>query len=147
MATNRNKQDGSPSISVLLLDGSTPQLAHTAPLNIPQLPPAHAREAHTFPTLISGSLISVGKLCAGNGCTASFTATHVQIQCNEQVIPQGETLWQHQVMDLRSTNHISPNMRQSNSQYNNGQFLHCATNHLLPHLAIITCPLHLVQRH
>jgi hypothetical protein len=82
-----HRQPASPGISVILPDGSTITSTHTALLNLPMLPPA-ACTAHVFPTLTSGSLISIGTLC-DHGCTATFTADSVTIALNGTTILHG----------------------------------------------------------
>jgi hypothetical protein len=96
-APSLNRRPANPSISVLLPDGSTITSTHTALLNIPLLPP-HACESHIFPTLASGSLISIGKLC-DHGCIATFTSDAVSITLNDTQILRGSRsattgLWQ-----------------------------------------------------
>ena len=63
----------SNGINVLLPNHDKIQATHTANLNVPHLPSA-ARNVHLFPSLASGSLLSVGQLC-DSGCTATFTNT------------------------------------------------------------------------
>ena len=96
-APSINRRPANPSIAVLLPDGSTIHSTHTALLNIPQLP-TQACQAHIFPTLASGSLISIGTLC-DHGCVATFTADTVAITLNNLSILQGTRsqatgLWQ-----------------------------------------------------
>ena len=63
----------------MLPDGNLMKSSHTtATLLIPFLP-AEACAAHIFPTLASGSLISIGQLC-DHECTATFTAKTVTIK-------------------------------------------------------------------
>jgi hypothetical protein len=56
-------------------------------------------------------------------------------------------LWQRKVMDPRSTNRISSNLRHANSQCNDKQSLNCSMNRLMSGLAVLACPLHLVRCH
>ena len=84
-APSFNQRPAKPSISVTLPDGSTIDSTHTAFLNIPQLPPS---ACHIFPTLASGSLISIGTLC-DHGCIATFTADTVTISLNNDIILTG----------------------------------------------------------
>ena len=60
---------------------------HTANLHLPNLPTT-ASEAHIFPTLASGSLISIGQLC-DHGCTAHFSATDVTIHYHDKIVLRG----------------------------------------------------------
>jgi hypothetical protein len=69
-APHRNKRIASPSIAVVLPDGSILNSSHTTSLIIPGLP-EKACEAHIFPTM-QKSLISNGQLC-DHGCVAIFT--------------------------------------------------------------------------
>lgn len=55
--------------------------SHTATLNIPTLPAA-AGKAHIFPSLTSGSLLSIGQLC-DFGCTVNFNNTHMTVYNKE----------------------------------------------------------------
>jgi hypothetical protein len=64
-------------VSVLLPDRRTIQATHTAKLPIQELPHA-ARQAHLFPALSSGALLSIGQLCV-HGCQAIFNASTVEI--------------------------------------------------------------------
>jgi hypothetical protein len=57
-----NLGPASPGISVVTPDGDIITLTHTSLLNLQMLLPA-ACTAHVFPTLTSGSLISIGTLC------------------------------------------------------------------------------------
>jgi hypothetical protein len=61
---------------------------HTAELPIPALPYA-ARQAHLFPALSSGALLSIGQLC-DHGCQAVFNASTVNIIKNNKTILQGQ---------------------------------------------------------
>lgn len=72
--------DGS---TVHLPDGHTMRSTHTAPLQIPHLPPSECK-AHIFPQLANNSLISISQLC-GNGCMATFT--HDKVTIHYQHIP------------------------------------------------------------
>ena len=76
-----------PPIDVVLPDGSEIQSTHTALLNIPSLP-TKAREAHLFPSLTSGSLISMGLFC-DQGCKVTFTADEVVVKRGGQTIVTG----------------------------------------------------------
>ena len=63
---------------------------------MPQLP-APATAVHLFPSLATGSLISIGQLC-DSGCTATFTKTKATVSHNGNTILQGTrhpatTLW------------------------------------------------------
>ena len=75
-------------VSVLLPDGGTMRATHTAKLPIPALPYA-ARQAHLFPALSSGALLSIGQLC-DHGCQAVFNASTVNIIKTHKTILQGQ---------------------------------------------------------
>ena len=72
-----------PAIKVILPNGATMESTHTTTLPIPSLP-SQATTAHAFPTLASGSLLSVGKLCDQN-CTAVFTKKQLEIHKNQNI--------------------------------------------------------------
>jgi hypothetical protein len=74
-------------VSVLLPDGSTMRATHTAELPIQELPHA-ARQAHLFPALSSGALLSIGQLC-DHGCQAIFNASTVKIVKKSKTILKG----------------------------------------------------------
>ena len=76
----------SPGLSVHLPDGSTIVSTHVGTL--PFALPPDACVAHIFPTLTSGSLVSIGLLC-DHGCTATFTAHDVTITHQGQPILTG----------------------------------------------------------
>jgi hypothetical protein len=75
-------------VSVLLPDDGTMGATHTAELPIPALPYA-ARQAHLFPALSSGALLSIGQLC-DHGCQAVFNASTVNIMKHHKTILQGQ---------------------------------------------------------
>ena len=77
----------SSGIHVMLPNNETMQATHTATLNIPHLPIA-ARQAHIFPALASGSLLSIGQLC-DHGCSAYFDNKKLYILHNGRIIMQG----------------------------------------------------------
>jgi hypothetical protein len=93
------------SIDVILPDGSSISSSHTAVLRLPEALPLGARTAHIFPSLKSGSLISIGQLC-DHGCTATFEATRVRIYHHDKVImvghrsPTTNNLW---LLELEGT--------------------------------------------
>ena len=59
----------------------------TATIQIPGLP-TRALQAHLFPQLASGSLLSVGQLC-DHGCTATFNKNELYIFHKGKIIVQG----------------------------------------------------------
>jgi hypothetical protein len=75
-------------VSVLLPDAGTMRATHTDELPIKALPYA-ARQAHLFPTLSSGALLSIGQLC-DPGCQTFFNASTVNIIKNHKLILQGQ---------------------------------------------------------
>ena len=70
-------QPDSDGIQVLLPNHSTITSTHKAKLNLPKLSD-HATSIHLFPSLASGSLLSVSQLCDA-GCTATFTKSSAAI--------------------------------------------------------------------
>ena len=92
-------------INVLLPNKATMRSTHTASINIPGLP-KHARIAHIFPQLASGSLLSVGQLC-DEGCTATFNKNKLYIYHKGKTILQGSRtknkLWE--IDDLPQYSH------------------------------------------
>ena len=68
------------------------QSTQTATLPIPQLPTT-ARQAHGFPHLASGSLLSIGQFC-DHQCTAIFTSTKAHVYANKdiQIIPSNQPI-------------------------------------------------------
>jgi hypothetical protein len=82
-----NKKVADPGISVMLPDGNFIMPSDTASLLIPSLP-ATVCDAHLFPALASGSLISIGQLC-DHDCTAVFTAETVTINCHGKTVLAG----------------------------------------------------------
>jgi hypothetical protein len=75
-------------IDVTLPNGVNITSSHTALLQLPHELPIGACKADIFPGLKSGSLVSIGQLC-DHGCTATFTATQVQIFHQERLILTG----------------------------------------------------------
>ena len=72
-----------PPIRVVVPTGATMESTSTALLPIPTLPPT-ATQAHGFPHLASGSLLSVGQLC-DHQCTAIFTADTAAVYPNRNL--------------------------------------------------------------
>jgi len=64
------------------------QATHTGQLHLPGLS-EKARTTHIFPTLASGSLLSIGQLC-DEGCTATFTKNKLYIYKQGKIILQGQ---------------------------------------------------------
>ena len=96
----------SDGINVLLPNHDKIQATHKANLNVPHLPSA-ARDVHLFPSLASGSLLSVGQLC-DSGCTATFTNTSAHITRMGKTIITGHRnplskLWELHPHDPSST--------------------------------------------
>jgi hypothetical protein len=83
-----DKHPTSHGIDVTLPNGVNITSSHTALLQLPHELPIGARKADSFPGLKSGSLMSIGQLC-DHGCTATFTATQVQIFHQERLILTG----------------------------------------------------------
>ena len=74
-------------ISVLLPNHDRIQTTHQAKLKLPNLPSA-AKDVHIFPSLASGSLMSIGQLC-DSGCTATFTNRSAIITRNGKPVITG----------------------------------------------------------
>ena len=83
------------------------QSTHTGELNFPDLP-MDARLAHIFPSLASGSLLSIGQL-ADHGCEAHFTETHVYITKDDKIVLVGHRskatngMWEMDMTPVTST--------------------------------------------
>jgi hypothetical protein len=90
-----NQKIATPGIRVMLPDGSTITSTHTATLDLPGLPP-EACQAHIFPELASGSLISVGKLC-NHDCKAIFEKNTLHIERHGNIVLTGS---RHPTNDL-----------------------------------------------
>jgi hypothetical protein len=71
-------------VNVLLDDGGIMRATHTSKLPIKALPYA-GRQAHLFPALSSGALLSVGQLLCDHGCQANFNASTVNIIKNARL--------------------------------------------------------------
>jgi hypothetical protein len=82
-----NSTPVSPGIFVQLPDGSSIESSHKANLNIPGLPTA-ASECHIFPSLTSGSLLSIGQLC-DYGCDVNFNKLNVTIHHGLDLVLKG----------------------------------------------------------
>ena len=90
LPTRHSRTSAIPGITAQLPDGGTIHSMHTSSLNLPLLPAA-AREAHIFPFLASGSLISIGLLC-DHGCTTLFNACTVTVKYNDCIVLTGTRL-------------------------------------------------------
>jgi hypothetical protein len=106
----QNKRVAVTPINVVLPDGTIMTSSHVATLDITGLP-KEATECHIFPTLLTGSLLSIGKLC-DFGCEATFSASEVTIKLNNKIIMTGTRtgktgLWE---IPLQSTK-IAANLR------------------------------------
>ena len=72
-----NVRPTTDGISVLIPNGDHMLSTHTAELDLPHLP-HQAKQVHLFPSLASGSLLSIGKLCDA-GCYAVFVKQNMYI--------------------------------------------------------------------
>eukprot|EP00978_Attheya_sp_CCMP212_P008992 scaffold21179_cov47-Attheya_sp.AAC.3 len=61
--------------------------SHTANFNLPDLP-AKAGDCHIFPTLTSGSLLSIGQLC-DHDCEVTFTKANFTVHRESKIVMQG----------------------------------------------------------
>lgn len=77
----------SSGISAIQPDGAPIKSTKIASLGLPELPAA-ASEAHLFPTLAPGSLISIGQL-TDHGCEAHFDKTSMQEVYNRKILLNG----------------------------------------------------------
>ena len=82
------------------------QSTHEGHLDLPDLPPI-ATKVHIFPTLASGSLLSIGQLCDA-GCQATFDKNHLKILYKNKIIMQG-TRQPNKLWTIDSTKHHSLN--------------------------------------
>jgi hypothetical protein len=80
---HRPTSTSNPSVSVIVPNGQIMTSKSTAHLPLRSLP-ASATISHGFPSLASGSLLSVGKICDHN-CTAVFTDRTVKMYRNTDV--------------------------------------------------------------
>jgi hypothetical protein len=83
-----DRQATTHGISVRLPNGARITSTHACKLLLPGLPPA-AAEAHIFPDLTSGPLLSIGQLC-DNDCTATFTKHAVNITHQDRSVLEGQ---------------------------------------------------------
>ena len=92
----------SNGINVLLPNHDRIQATHKANLDLPHLPSA-ARDVHLFPSLASGSLMSIGQLC-DSGCTATFTNTSAVITRQGKTVITGHRNPMSKLWELRPSN-------------------------------------------
>jgi hypothetical protein len=115
-----NKHPTSNGIDVTLPNGVNITSSHTALLQLPHELPIGPCKADIFPGLKSGSLMSIGQLC-DHGCTATFTATQVQIFHQGRLILTGHrsidtnNLWMLQLdgMLLANRDHVPSRQQES----------------------------------
>ena len=69
-------------------DGSLITSTHTCDLPLPSVLPDVCRQGHIFPSLHSGSLLSIGLLC-DHGCIALLTASAMYIYYKEKYFSYG----------------------------------------------------------
>jgi hypothetical protein len=74
-------------LSVRMPNGTHITSSHTCDLYLPGLPPA-ALQAHIFPDLTSGPLLSIGQLC-DHGCQATFDKFKVTIRYGNAMVLRG----------------------------------------------------------
>jgi hypothetical protein len=72
-----------PAVHVIVPNGNIMTSTATAQLPLPSLTAASTK-SHAFPTLASGSLLSVGQIC-DNACTAVFNSSSVRMYHNQDV--------------------------------------------------------------
>ena len=121
----------SQKIDVVLPNHACISSTHTAKLTLPQLP-APATAVHLFPSLATGSLLSIGQFC-DHGCTATFTKTKATVSHNGETILEGTrhpstSLW-HVDPNMSSIHQPSPSMNATVGQpsaANRIRFYHAA---------------------
>ena len=99
----RNIQPDPTGIQVLLPNHETITSTHKAKLNTPTLPDS-ATSVHLFPSLASGSLLSVGQLCDAD-CIATFTKSSANISHHGTTILKGS---RHPITNLWHLDPITP---------------------------------------
>jgi hypothetical protein len=106
-----NIQAVTDGVTVYTPCGASMQSEATTDLVLPHLF-QQAREAHIVPSLHSGSLYSVAKLC-DDGCIATFTATECKITKNDQLVLRGtrsatDGLWMadNQELPIKTSNSV-----------------------------------------
>ena len=92
-------------------DGSLITSTHTCDLPLPSVLPDVCRQGHIFPSLHSGSLLSIGLLC-DHGCIALLAASAIYIYYNDTLVMVGERnpltkLWIVKLGD--SPSRVNPN--------------------------------------
>ena len=75
-----------PPITVLCPSGASIKSTHTAEFNFKNFPPN--QRVHVFPSLASGSLLSIGQLC-DVGCHAYFHKNNVKVIYQNNIILSG----------------------------------------------------------
>ena len=128
------KPDTNP-IHVQLPDRSCMTSMQTGIIPITGLPLA-ARHAHMFPSLKTGSLLSIRHLC-DSGCVATFNKDEVNIQHNNQLIANGSRtknrLWMIPIPASNMHHFHIANLAMSTLSVKTAQdrvyFLHAATGY------------------
>ena len=82
-----NLQQANPPIHVRLPDGSSIASTHTGLVPLPYIPSSACR-AHIFPSIKSGSLLSIGQLC-DVGCIATFDKATVVVKYGNKIVTHG----------------------------------------------------------
>ena len=81
-----NLMPADPPITVLCPSGASIKSTHTAEFNFKNFPPN--QRVHVFPSLASGSLLSIGQLC-DVGCHAYFHKNIVKVIYKNNIILSG----------------------------------------------------------
>eukprot|EP00978_Attheya_sp_CCMP212_P005327 scaffold11894_cov53-Attheya_sp.AAC.5 len=107
-----NSSPANPGIQVQLPDGSLIESTQKANLNITGLPAA-ASECHIFPSLASGSLLSIGQLC-DHDCAVHFNKHNVTIHRGTDLILKGDRQPLNGLWDIPTVpHHVANNVTSS----------------------------------
>ena len=127
-----NLQPANPPISVRLPDGSTIASTHTGLVPLPYVP-ASACRTHVFPSIKSGSLLSIGQLC-DVGCIATFDKATVVVRFGHKIVTQGTRtasgLWTVKI-ELPKVTHVGNHLSTLETQTASDRiaFLHAAAGY------------------
>ena len=127
-----NLQPANPPISVRLPDGSTIASTHTGLVPLPYVP-ASACRTHVFPSIKSGSLLSIGQLCDVS-CIATFDKATVVVRFGHKIVTQGTRtangLWTVKI-ELPKVTHVGNHLSTLETQTASDRiaFLHAAAGY------------------
>ena len=109
----RNKQLITNVPKVILPDGIIMKDTHRSLLNLNPLLTQSACTYHIFSHIQSGFLIPIGQLC-DDGCTATFTATHLNVVKVWLTVPEGNRSTKSSIRQVNLTR--NPNQPPSKQQ-------------------------------